>query len=172
MTELQYQASPNVLFATNTFINVPVILQFEDTPLIEVVKEQSLGYTTQIPIYHQDGTYLAKTNGTRIYPTDDGKKAGLNIRELSNMWVCEMDGKTLFEIQHNSGDSFKVSAELHTPEGYFVRYQDTPAPSKLLNNSGEPLQVGGLVMSENTFHRCDIGIWIKKDGSIAAGYNK
>jgi hypothetical protein len=59
MDELIYQTSPAVTLATNLFVNVPVILQFDDTPLISVVKEQALGFTTEIPIYHADGTYLA-----------------------------------------------------------------------------------------------------------------
>lgn len=52
-----FQASPRVTIATNTFINVPVVLKYEDINLIEIVKREQLGYTTQIPIYHQDGTY-------------------------------------------------------------------------------------------------------------------
>jgi len=65
-----YQTSPRVLLATNTFINVPVILKYEDTNLIEIIRETSLGYTTQIPIYHSDGTYLAKATGNRLYLVD------------------------------------------------------------------------------------------------------
>ena len=38
--------------------------------------------TTQIPIFHQDGTYLAKVNETRMYLTDDGKKA---VRSLGTL---------------------------------------------------------------------------------------
>jgi hypothetical protein len=34
--ELVFQASPRIVIATNTFINVPVILKYEDTPLLEV----------------------------------------------------------------------------------------------------------------------------------------
>ena len=79
MNKLIYQNSPTVTFATNQFINVPIILQYDDTPLISILKEQSLGFTTEIPIYHPDGTYLAKVNGTRIFATEDGNKAGLEL---------------------------------------------------------------------------------------------
>ncbi len=58
MDKLIYQTMPQVTFATNKFINVPIILQYDETPLISIVKEQNLGFTTQIPIYHADGTYL------------------------------------------------------------------------------------------------------------------
>ena len=49
--ELYFQSSPSVTVATNTFINVPVVLKYEDTSLIEVIKEQGIGFTTQIPIF-------------------------------------------------------------------------------------------------------------------------
>ena len=52
---LIFQTFPIVKIATNTFINVPVILKYEETNLIEIVKEAQLGFTTQIPIYNSDG---------------------------------------------------------------------------------------------------------------------
>lgn len=75
--ELIFQTTPTVTFATNKFINVPTILQLDETPLISVVKAQDLGFTSEIPIFHADGTYLAKVRGTRIFPTEEGKKAGI-----------------------------------------------------------------------------------------------
>ena len=44
--KLVFQSSPSITVATNTFINVPVILKYEDTPLIEVIREQGIGFTT------------------------------------------------------------------------------------------------------------------------------
>lgn len=168
MEALVYQTSPRVTIATNQFINVPVILQFDDLPLISVVQMQHLGYTTEIPIYHSDGTYLAKVNGTRIYPTEDGKKAGIIMRSPVGMSVCEMDGRTLFEVVHESGDAFRMKAELHTPTGYFIKCADTPLPD-LLRTDGSSLQVGGIQMSGNLFQGCRIGIWLKSDGSCGIG---
>lgn len=72
--KLVFQSSQRIVVATNTFINVPVILKYEDTPLLEVIKEQGIGFTTQIPVYHSDGTYLAKVTGNRVYPTEAGRK--------------------------------------------------------------------------------------------------
>ena len=82
---LIFQTTPEVTLATNKFINVPVILKYEDTNLIEIIKEEGLGFTTQIPIYHNDGTYLAKVNGNRIFLTKDGEKAGLKIEKHQNL---------------------------------------------------------------------------------------
>lgn len=165
-----YQTSPAVNLATNIFVNVPVVLQFDDTPLISVVKEQSLGYTTEIPIFHADGTYLAKVNGTRVFPTEAGKKAGVVMRDLPNLTVCEVAGKTAFEVFHQEGDAFRIQAELSTPSGYFVKMADVPAPI-LLKADGQALQVGGIHMSGNMFQGCRIGVWLKSDGSLAIGCN-
>lgn len=166
--QLTYTNSPAVTLATNRFIDVPVILQYDDVPLISIVREQALGYTTEIPIFHPDGTYLAKVNGTRIYPTEAGAKAGLELKSLPQQTVCTLSGKTLFEIHHEKGDAFRVLAELYTPTGYFIKAVDHPAVS-LTNSAGEPLQIGGVTMSHNMFSGCRIGIWVRSDGSVAMG---
>jgi hypothetical protein len=166
MEQLIYQTSPRVIFATNTFVNVPVILQFDDTPLISIVREETLGYTTQIPIYHPDGTYLAKVNGTRIWPTRAGEKAGLAMRQLKGVTVCELDGRPVFEVFHESGDLFRVHAELHTPNGFFVK---AASGIDVAQASGQPLVLNGLVLSHNVFHGCQIGVWVRSDGSVSLG---
>lgn len=168
MPDLIYHSSPAVTFCSNTFINVPTILQFDDSPLISVVKEEALRYTTEIPIYHSDGTYLAKVRGTRVYTTDPGKKVGVVIRELPQLWVCEVDGRTAFEIHQQSGDAFRTQAELFTPTGYFVRVGDDPMPA-LTNAGGDALHVGGITMMGNLFSDLRIGVWLRSDGSVAIG---
>jgi hypothetical protein len=168
MEKLNFQNSPIVTIGSNKFINVPVILKYEDTPLIEIIKEQTLGYTTSIPIYHSDGTYLAKVKGTRIFPTDDGKKAGIQMEHPYKKTICKMGNRTIFEIHHETGDAFKTFAELYTPDGYFIKYDDKPIPT-LLDIKGNFLKVGGVTMTGCTFQNLRIGIWIKKDGSCALG---
>ena len=168
MNKLVYQTSPRVTFASNVFIDVPVVLQFDETPLISIVREEELGYTTEIPVYHSDGTYLAKVRGTRIFPTDAGKKAGLELRYPKHMTVCELAGRTVFEIFHEPGDAFRTHAELHTPSGYFVKSHDGPLPD-LISATGDALRVGGVHMSGNLVSGFRIGVWLKSDGSIAIG---
>lgn len=168
--ELIYQTTPTVIFSTNTFINVSTILQFDDTPLISVVKEQDLGFTTEIPIYQSDGTYLAKVRGTRVFPTEAGKKAGILLRSLPELTVCELNGRTLFEIAHQKGDAFKAQAELYTPSGYFVKSTDKALPN-ILKSDGLVLKIGGIQMTNCSFSGCRIGIWLKSDGSIGIGCN-
>lgn len=170
MENLIYQTNPSVTFLTNKFVNVPIILQFDDTPLISIIKEQNIGFTTEIPIYHNDGTYLAKIIGTRSFKNKYGEKAGIIMRSLKNITVCEMDGKTLFEIHHEEGDKFRAQAELYTPSGYFIKCDDT-SRSQLIKSNGEALQVGGLTMSNCTFFGCRIGVWMKSDGNHSVACN-
>jgi hypothetical protein len=166
--KLIFQTSPIVTLATNKFINVPIILQYDDTPLISIIREQALGFTTEIPIFHPDGTYLAKVKGTRIYPTKDGEKSGIEMRYLNNITVCEMNGKTLFEIAHEKGDAFRTQAELYTPTGFFVKSTDTPIP-QVIDSDGKVLKIGGIQMTNCTFDGSRIGIWLKSDGSYGLG---
>ena len=166
--KLVFQSSPSITVATNTFINVPVILKYEDTPLIEVIKEQGIGFTTQIPIYHSDGTYLAKVKGNRVYPTEAGEKANIDIRDQQGKFICSLDNKVMFELTHGVGDAFKASAELYTPDGYFVKCMDAPKP-ELFDLTGSAIQVGGVTMSGNLFQNLSIGIWLRKNGSCAIG---
>lgn len=166
--KLVFQSSPSITVATNTFINVPVILKYEDIPLIEVIKEQGIGFTTQIPIYHSDGTYLAKVKGNRIYPTEEGKKANIDIRDQQGKFICSLDNKVMFELTHGIGDAFKANAELYAPDGYFVKCTDAPKP-ELFDLRGNAIQIGGVTMIGNVFHNLSIGIWIRKNGSLAIG---
>tara|TARA_R110001583_G_C5634157_1_gene407319 strand:+ start:1543 stop:2055 length:513 start_codon:yes stop_codon:yes gene_type:complete len=170
MEKLVFQNTPNVEFGSNHFVNVPTILQFDDTPLIQVVKLQEAGFSTSIPIYHNDGTYLAKVIGSQIYATDAGIKAGVKLLHPDKMTVCELNGQTLFEISRTSSAALKASAELYTPEGYFVKYMDDKPG--LINTSGKSLNVdGGMMMSNCSFQGCRIGVWMKSDGSVNIGCN-
>lgn len=166
--ELIFQSSPSIMVATNTFINVPVILKYEDTPLIEVIEEQGIGFMTRIPIYHSDGTYLAKVKGNRVYPTEAGKKANIDIRDQQGKFICSLDNKVIFELTHGVGTAFKANAELYAPEGYFVKCADGPKP-ELFDLSGNAIQVGGVTMIETVIQNCSVGIWLHKNGSCSVG---
>jgi hypothetical protein len=166
--ELIFQSSPAIIVATNTFINVPIIFKYEDTPLIEVIKDLDIGFTTQIPVFHSDGTYLAKIKGNRIYPTDAGKKANIEIRDTPGKFICSLENKVIFELSHGVGDAFKADAELYTPDGYFVKCSDTPKPD-LFDLNGNAIKVGGITMIGNVFRNLSVGIWLRKDGSCSIG---
>jgi hypothetical protein len=167
MDKLTFTEHPAVVLATNTFVNVPIVLQYENTPLIQIVQQETAGYTIQIPIYHSDGTYLAKVIGSRIFPTADGKKAGITLEHPDRMTVCKQDGRTLFEIRRSEAAALQTQAELYAPDGYFIKCADSPVP-QLIDTSGNALRIGGITMSGNTFQGCRIGIWVKR-GSLSLG---
>ena len=83
--KLIFSESPTVEYATNTFKNVPVILQYDETPLIEVVQEQDAGFTSQFRICNKDGVYIAKARGSRLFLTEDGKKMNLKPRTIGEV---------------------------------------------------------------------------------------
>jgi len=167
MNRLVFQKVPEVEFGSNKFINCPIIFQFDDTPLIELIKLEQAGFSTQIPIYHEDGTYLAKVVGSQLFPTDEGKRAGINLHHYDKLTVCELKNRTLFEIRREGPAALKTTAELFTPSGYFVKYTDNQ--SSLFNASGDSLNIRGMVIRSSTFIDCRIGVWVKSDGSINLG---
>jgi hypothetical protein len=167
MEKLVFQSHPEVEIGSNKFINVPIILQFDDTPLIEVVNLQKTGFSTSIPIYHNDGTYLAKVVGSQIYSTEAGKKAGIKLHHPDQMTVCELNGQTIFEIRRTSAAALSAEAELFTPTGHFVKYKGHKP--ELINIDGNSLNIGGVIMSNSSFVNCRIGVWIKSDGSVGIG---
>jgi hypothetical protein len=167
METLIFTEHPEVTIATNKFIRIPIVLQYEDTPLIQIVKHQNAGYTTAIPIYHSDGTYLAKAVGSQLYPTPQGKQAGVALEHPDRMTVCKLGNRVLFEITRTEAAGLKTTAELHTPDGYFVRCADTPA--ELFDATGNVLRAGGaaIAMTGCTFMDCRIGILLRRNGSVA-----
>lgn len=165
-----FTKSPAVRIASNTFINVPVILQYEDTPLIEVAQTVSAGYTTRFQIYNQDGVYLAKVDGSRLFLADAGRKSGLFLEYPDHMTVCKLAGKILFEISRQEAAALRTSAELYTPDGRFVRCNESSPPS-LFQLDGSGLKIGGVYLGGNILHGCRIGILIRKDGSFAISSN-
>ena len=166
---LIYQQSPVVHFATNTFVEVPTILQYDDIPLIQVVRTADAGFTTEIPIYHSDGTYLAKVVGSQIYATDDGKKAGVTLRHPGHATICELAGQTLFEIVREGAAALKAHAELYTPTGCFIKSADEDFAARILRPQQEPLQIGGLTVMHNYFRDIRIGVWVRSDGTVTIG---
>jgi hypothetical protein len=168
MESLIFQETLVVRLASNTFVEVPTVLQYEDTPLIQVVRTAKAGFTTEIPIYHSDGTYLAKVVGSQIYATDDGKKAGVTLRHPGHATICELDGKPIFEIIREEAAALRTQGELYTPDGSFIKCAKN-LTGYVLSPNQDRLQIRGVTMMRCTFERHKIGIWVKKDGSVALG---
>lgn len=125
---------PEVVLGSNTFHKTPVVLQVDDTPIIELVPEHSAGFTTQITIYDEDGTYITKVKGSQLYLTEEAEKAGLTLRHPGLVTVLERGKKTLFELRREHAAALKMSAELYAPNGAFVKTNSTSAPSSVLTS--------------------------------------
>jgi hypothetical protein len=171
MDALVFQNAPEVSVASNTFIRVPIVLQYDDTPLIEVVREQQAGYSTSIPIYHSDGTYLAKVVGSRLFATPAGEKAGVVLRHPQDATICELGGKTVFELRRTGAAALKENAELFTPDGTFVRCPTELLPTIVTGEQEKALQIRGLTMTNTTISGFRIGILIRSDGGLLIGVN-
>ena len=152
--------SPEVEYGGCFFIKVPIILEYDDTPLIEVVQEQAAGYTTKFEVYNRDGVYIAKVRGSQVYLTDDGRKANLKLRHPNKMTVCELDGQTIFEIRRKGAAALRTDAELFTPDGRFLKANDHGAPANLISADGSSIRVGTTVLAGCRFVGCRVGIHI------------
>ena len=171
MSELIFHESPEIEIATNKFINVPVILEFDDMPLIEVIRAEKAGFTTSFEIYNKDGIYIAKVKGSQIYRTEEGKSAGMDMRYEDKLTVCELEGKTVFEIRRKESAALKTEAELYTPKGAFVKCNDSGLSGYLTNEESAKMNIGQLNVFYSTISNCRVGISITSSGGLILGKN-
>jgi hypothetical protein len=175
--QLVFSNSPTVEFASNLFTGVPVILQADDAPLIEMVKEEKAGFTTQISIYHKDGTHLAKVKGSQLYLTPDGEKAGLKLRHPGLLTVCELENETLFELRRDHAAALKLTAELYTPTGGFIKGHKYIKYVETFGSGGVAVRFPeGLILGLKDLRiTCDqaegVGIHLHSEGWIGIGFN-
>ena len=138
--DLTFSQSPTIHYAGNVFINVPIILQYDKTPLIEVFQEITAGFTSQFCIYNKDGVYIAKVTGSRLDRTPEGKTANIKLRHPDLMTVCELDGKTLFEIRREGPAALHTKAELFAPDGRFIKANNQGVPDVLISGNHNSIE--------------------------------
>jgi hypothetical protein len=171
-----FQAHPTVTLAGNHFI-CQVVIQWEEVPLMEVGQFQKAGFTTKFAVYHSDGTKIAVVKGAQIYPTEEGKAALVTMRHEPNLTACELEGRTIFELRRQGAAALKGAAELYTPEGAFIKCNDSGMKS-LLDTSGGSLAVigkgpdgergGTIIMTDSTIE-APIGILFRRSGAVSLG---
>ena len=162
MKEIFFQSHPDVTIGGNVFRNTPVILQFEQTPLLEVVKFEPAGYSARFPIYHSDGTRLAVVAGNQIHLTKDGEKSNIKRRCEPDLTVCELGGKPILELRRKGAAALHGWAELYAPDGVLIKATDSEVSGLL--RSGEAMVFGGMVLRDSFFDGCRIGIHFSKNG--------
>lgn len=119
--DVVFQEHPLVWLGESWFRNVPTIIQWENIPLMEVGKFEQAGFTTRIAVFHSDGTKIAVVNGSQIYLTAEGKNAQMRLRYEPGLTACELEGRTIFELRREGAAALRATAELHAPEGMFIR---------------------------------------------------
>src|SRR5688572_29776749 len=152
--DLIFNPTDAVEFAGNTFINVPIILLFDDTPMVEMVVHEDVKRTTRFSIYNNDGVYLAKVVGPQLYLTADGEKAGLEVRHPDKMTVCTLGKQTLFEISRPTAAAIAISAELFTPTGGFIKAAAN-VPSEFYSRAAQRIARSAY---GNTFMNREVGV--------------
>jgi hypothetical protein len=145
MDNLIFLQFPEVRVGGAVFVNTPIPIRYEDTPMLEIVQEAD-GYSPHIPIFHQDRTKLAVARNGRLFLTEEGKKANLIIRKEDRLDVCELDGKTLYEIRRTAPASLSTSAELYAPDGSFLRWSADEVSGWLFGKPDAQLIIGGLTI--------------------------
>ncbi len=170
--DLIFSTHPEFTIATTTFVNVPTIIMFDDTPLIEVIKVPQAGFTSRFSIYNNDGAKLAVVVGSRLMLTPDGDKAGLTVRKPDRKTICELGKKTLFELHRTEAAALKSHAELYTPTGQFFKTSETGLDIFKENVGAEALRVGGATLKNVRIQGFKIGIILKSDGRVGIGANK
>jgi hypothetical protein len=177
MTDFTWVSIPEVKLGTNTFRDVPIILQYEDDPLIEFVTSDRNASEFTAPIFDGDGEKLGVLKGAQLYLTEPGKKADLKLRHHQDVSAIELGGQTLMELRRNGAAAVALEAELFAPTGYLIRGLSAQRVS-LVGPKGEvDLGLGGPVMGNSVFTGCQIGIRIRQNrvdiglggGSIAIG---
>jgi len=166
---LIFSQSPTVTFATNTFLRVPVILQQDASPLIEVVQTKQAGFTTKFHIYHPDGTDLAVVVGSRLILRPDGQKAGLKMHHPAGKTVCELDGQTLFEIRRTEAAALSTAAELYTPTGVLIRAAAGIPLAAFQSGQQLLLNLPGMTIISCTFTHGAVGVVITMEPTARAG---
>lgn len=160
--DLIYTTYPAITIATNTFVNVGTIIQFEDTPLFEVKEFQPTEFTTRLTVFHSDGTKIAVVKGSQLYLTEEGKKATIKLRHEPNLTACELEGRTILELRRKEAAALHGWAELHTPDGALVKALD--AGLSAIRADGTAIKIGGMVLKGCLFKNLAIGIHVRKTG--------
>src|SRR5205823_4479196 len=127
--KLIFHDSPVVEFGGNAFQNVPVILQYEDKPLIEVVRVAQAGYEIQLSIYDKSGLYITKVKSSQAYRTEEAKRAGVALEHAVDATTCKWNGHTICDLKRSGQAAWRGWGEVYNAAGVFEKGTDTKSGS-------------------------------------------
>ena len=165
---IQFDSPPEIVLATNTFINIPVVLKYDETPLIEMIHTQDFGFTTRVHIYHSDGSPIGNVTGKRLFLVNEEKQVAIDIKETTDKLTCRLLNKVVFQIASSKEASLNMMCELYIPGGYMVKCSGWSKP-QLFDPNGDIIPVGGVLVNGCIFRNSPVGIWLKQNGSCILG---
>jgi len=154
-----------IRYGGNRFVNVPVILQVDGTPLIEVISNNEISRTTQFTIFNVDGTLLATAVGTCLFCTTEGVKAGLEIKYPTRATVCVIGSRILFEVRRVAAAALTITAELFSPKGLLVR-SSNEVPLAIFAKDGSQLATADF--NERRIRNTRVGFSVTDNGRVLA----
>jgi hypothetical protein len=163
---LIFREYPKLIVAKNTFVRVPVVVQYEATPMLEITRTER-GFALRIPIYNSDGVKLTVVEGAELRPTKDGERVGVRICHPRGMTVCELNGKALFEINRTGTATLELSGELYTPDRSLIKW--SPESISMFNPQSHRFQLTAIAKSGRVVADRQIGLLLRSDGSWDVG---
>jgi hypothetical protein len=165
--ELIWKSHPEVALGSCVFRNVPVIIQYLDTPLLEVVTSESAGYTTKFPVFLEDGTQIAVVKGSQIYRTKEGALAKIGIRYEPNLTVFELENTPILELRRRGAAALNGWAELYAPDGILIRASDSDVAAWV--DADGDLRLGWAKISGIVCDGKPVGIHFRADNKVRIG---
>jgi len=162
---LLFSSGAVISYGGNRFINVPTILQVDGVSLIETVRNNEISRTTRFKVYHGDGVLLATVVGTCLFCTEEGMKAGLEMRYPSRATVCIIDGRIVFEVRRIAAAVLSITAELFSPAGLLIRSTST-VPFAIFGPDGT--QLAATAVTDKRIRKTQLGYSVTDNGRIVA----
>ncbi len=158
-----------VCFCTNWFVNIPIIVQFDETPLLQFVPSVEATPESVCQIFSENGDDLGRLKGKRLFLTEDGEKAGVTIRHLDGVDVLEKGKQTLCELRKPNPYELHPTIELYSPTGTLLTGAPDQVAQAIMPDGQTPLLKGSFVLVANTFVGGRVGLHIRSDGRFSIG---
>lgn len=168
MSNPKYDTRYSVVLATNNFVNVPTILQYEKQSIISVDTSNSV---LKFAFYNKDGKKIADIIGKKIHwcNVEDPKLTVLSKSVLKETYKINYNGKTVIQVKQKSASDFEIlKAELFIPDDKIITISED-CEIQVKTKDGKQIGKSRVIMTNNTFINVPIGVFIQKDGTINIG---
>ena len=164
---LDFSEIPEVTFAANVFVNVPIVLTYDDDVLIEFIRMPDATYTTSFTIYDGVGGRFATIQGTQVYPTAGDEGQPIALIQQQGRIVARHGHQALFEVERTGPGALELGCELYAPDGRLVVARHNALP--VLLQHGDPVALSGVMLKANRFTDIPTAVQLHADGMVAIG---